>query len=93
MFKFERLFIVFVPLSLSCVQFNDVILYTSRGMTATNQFKVHGQLPLHGMTVSTVSLNWTQSASNGCHQFVITPNEPPQTAELRLFQLHPDTHT
>uniref|UniRef100_A0A668AD70 FERM, ARHGEF and pleckstrin domain-containing protein 1 n=1 Tax=Myripristis murdjan TaxID=586833 RepID=A0A668AD70_9TELE len=32
--------------------FNDVILYTSRGMTATNQFKVHGQLPLHGMTVS-----------------------------------------
>uniref|UniRef100_A0A7N6BPL5 FERM, ARHGEF and pleckstrin domain-containing protein 1 n=1 Tax=Anabas testudineus TaxID=64144 RepID=A0A7N6BPL5_ANATE len=32
--------------------FSDVILYTSRGMTATNQFKVHGQLPLHGMTVS-----------------------------------------
>uniref|UniRef100_A0A6Q2YBF5 FERM, ARHGEF and pleckstrin domain-containing protein 1 n=1 Tax=Esox lucius TaxID=8010 RepID=A0A6Q2YBF5_ESOLU len=32
--------------------FNDVLLYTSRGMTATNQFKVHGQLPLHGMTVS-----------------------------------------
>uniref|UniRef100_A0AAX7U4L2 FERM, ARHGEF and pleckstrin domain-containing protein 1 n=1 Tax=Astatotilapia calliptera TaxID=8154 RepID=A0AAX7U4L2_ASTCA len=32
--------------------FDDVILYTSRGMTATNQFKVHGQLPLHGMTVS-----------------------------------------
>uniref|UniRef100_A0A673C584 FERM, ARHGEF and pleckstrin domain-containing protein 1 n=1 Tax=Sphaeramia orbicularis TaxID=375764 RepID=A0A673C584_9TELE len=34
--------------------FNDVILYTSRGMTATNQFKVHGQLPLQGMTVSVV---------------------------------------
>uniref|UniRef100_A0A3Q2W402 FERM, ARHGEF and pleckstrin domain-containing protein 1 n=1 Tax=Haplochromis burtoni TaxID=8153 RepID=A0A3Q2W402_HAPBU len=34
--------------------FDDVILYTSRGMTATNQFKVHGQLPLHGMTVSAV---------------------------------------
>ena len=33
-------------------QFSDVILYTSRGMTPTNQFKVHGQLPLHGMTVS-----------------------------------------
>uniref|UniRef100_A0A3Q2X5G7 FERM, ARHGEF and pleckstrin domain-containing protein 1 n=1 Tax=Haplochromis burtoni TaxID=8153 RepID=A0A3Q2X5G7_HAPBU len=32
--------------------FDDVILYTSRGMTATNQFKVHGQLPLHGMTHS-----------------------------------------
>uniref|UniRef100_A0A665XFE3 FERM, ARHGEF and pleckstrin domain-containing protein 1 n=1 Tax=Echeneis naucrates TaxID=173247 RepID=A0A665XFE3_ECHNA len=36
--------------------FSDVILYTSRGMTATNQFKVHGQLPLHGMTVRAVSL-------------------------------------
>uniref|UniRef100_A0A8K9WU95 FERM, ARHGEF and pleckstrin domain-containing protein 1 n=1 Tax=Oncorhynchus mykiss TaxID=8022 RepID=A0A8K9WU95_ONCMY len=32
--------------------FNDVLLYTSRGMTATNQFKVHGQLPLHDMTVT-----------------------------------------
>lgn len=33
-------------------QFNDVLLYTSRGLTACNQFKVHGQLPLYGMTVS-----------------------------------------
>lgn len=53
----------FLPLSLSlfpCLsddQFNDVILYTSRGMTATNQFKVHGQLLLHGMTVSALSLS------------------------------------
>uniref|UniRef100_A0AAY4D3E0 FERM, ARHGEF and pleckstrin domain-containing protein 1 n=1 Tax=Denticeps clupeoides TaxID=299321 RepID=A0AAY4D3E0_9TELE len=31
--------------------FNDVLLYTSRGMTSTNQFKVHGKLPLRGMTV------------------------------------------
>lgn len=46
------------------VQFSDVILYTSRGMTPTNQFKVHGQLPLHGMTVSSASLSSTQSASN-----------------------------
>uniref|UniRef100_A0A671W069 FERM, ARHGEF and pleckstrin domain-containing protein 1 n=1 Tax=Sparus aurata TaxID=8175 RepID=A0A671W069_SPAAU len=44
--------------------FSDVILYTSRGMTPTNQFKVHGQLPLHGMTVSSASLSSTQSASN-----------------------------
>ncbi|XP_015270583.1 PREDICTED: FERM, RhoGEF and pleckstrin domain-containing protein 1 [Gekko japonicus] len=29
--------------------FNDVLLYTSRGLTASNQFKVHGQLPLYGM--------------------------------------------
>uniref|UniRef100_A0A673MSQ5 FERM, ARHGEF and pleckstrin domain-containing protein 1 n=1 Tax=Sinocyclocheilus rhinocerous TaxID=307959 RepID=A0A673MSQ5_9TELE len=26
--------------------FNDVLMYTSRGMTASNQFKMHGQLPL-----------------------------------------------
>ncbi|XP_034737041.1 FERM, ARHGEF and pleckstrin domain-containing protein 2 isoform X5 [Etheostoma cragini] len=29
--------------------FSDMLLYTSKGVTATNQFKVHGQLPLHGM--------------------------------------------
>uniref|UniRef100_A0AAZ3QG09 FERM, ARHGEF and pleckstrin domain-containing protein 2 n=1 Tax=Oncorhynchus tshawytscha TaxID=74940 RepID=A0AAZ3QG09_ONCTS len=29
--------------------FSDQLLYTSKGVTATNQFKVHGQLPLHGM--------------------------------------------
>ena len=28
-----------------------MLLYSSKGVTATNQFKVHGQLPLHGMTV------------------------------------------
>ncbi|PKU28668.1 hypothetical protein llap_21028 [Limosa lapponica baueri] len=30
--------------------FNDILLYTSRGLTASNQFKVHGHLPLYGMT-------------------------------------------
>ena len=29
-----------------------MLLYSSKGVTATNQFKVHGQLPLHGMIVS-----------------------------------------
>uniref|UniRef100_A0A8D3B0M6 FERM, ARHGEF and pleckstrin domain-containing protein 1 n=1 Tax=Scophthalmus maximus TaxID=52904 RepID=A0A8D3B0M6_SCOMX len=38
--------------------FNDVILYTSRGMTGTNQFKVHGQLPLHGMTIRESEDEW-----------------------------------
>uniref|UniRef100_A0A3Q0SQX2 FERM, ARHGEF and pleckstrin domain-containing protein 1 n=1 Tax=Amphilophus citrinellus TaxID=61819 RepID=A0A3Q0SQX2_AMPCI len=38
--------------------FNDVILYTSRGMTATNQFKVHGQLLLHGMTIRESEDEW-----------------------------------
>uniref|UniRef100_A0A674N8W9 FERM, ARHGEF and pleckstrin domain-containing protein 1 n=1 Tax=Takifugu rubripes TaxID=31033 RepID=A0A674N8W9_TAKRU len=39
-------------------QFNDVILYTSRGMMPTNQFKVHGQLPLHGMTIRESEDEW-----------------------------------
>uniref|UniRef100_A0A668AAI2 FERM, ARHGEF and pleckstrin domain-containing protein 1 n=1 Tax=Myripristis murdjan TaxID=586833 RepID=A0A668AAI2_9TELE len=47
--------------------FNDVILYTSRGMTATNQFKVHGQLPLHGMTVSGARLSRTHRTAPICH--------------------------
>uniref|UniRef100_A0A672JNC5 FERM, ARHGEF and pleckstrin domain-containing protein 1 n=1 Tax=Salarias fasciatus TaxID=181472 RepID=A0A672JNC5_SALFA len=38
--------------------FNDVILYTSRGMTATNQFKMHGQLQLHGMTIRESEDEW-----------------------------------
>uniref|UniRef100_A0AAY5ER18 FERM, ARHGEF and pleckstrin domain-containing protein 2 n=1 Tax=Electrophorus electricus TaxID=8005 RepID=A0AAY5ER18_ELEEL len=32
--------------------FSDMLLYTSKGVTASNQFKVHGQLPLHGMIES-----------------------------------------
>ncbi|XP_058885266.1 FERM, ARHGEF and pleckstrin domain-containing protein 1-like isoform X2 [Acipenser ruthenus] len=38
--------------------FNDVLLYTSRGMTVSNQFKVHGQLQLYGMTVTESEDEW-----------------------------------
>ncbi|XP_042637893.1 FERM, ARHGEF and pleckstrin domain-containing protein 1 [Orycteropus afer afer] len=38
--------------------FNDVLLYTSRGLTASNQFKVHGQLPLYGMTIEGSEDEW-----------------------------------
>ncbi|XP_023570931.1 FERM, ARHGEF and pleckstrin domain-containing protein 1 isoform X2 [Octodon degus] len=38
--------------------FNDVLLYTSRGLTASNQFKVHGQLPLYGMTIQESEDEW-----------------------------------
>ncbi|KAM9610208.1 FERM, ARHGEF and pleckstrin domain-containing protein 1 isoform 9-T9 [Trichechus inunguis] len=38
--------------------FNDVLLYTSRGLTASNQFKVHGQLPLYGMTIEKSEDEW-----------------------------------
>ncbi|XP_058699777.1 FERM, ARHGEF and pleckstrin domain-containing protein 2 isoform X3 [Poecile atricapillus] len=29
--------------------FSDMLLYTSKGVTGTNQFKIHGHLSLHGM--------------------------------------------
>ncbi|XP_060089621.1 FERM, ARHGEF and pleckstrin domain-containing protein 1 isoform X2 [Heteronotia binoei] len=38
--------------------FNDVLLYTSRGLTASNQFKVHGQLPLYGMMIEDSEEEW-----------------------------------
>uniref|UniRef100_A0A673MQ64 FERM, ARHGEF and pleckstrin domain-containing protein 1 n=1 Tax=Sinocyclocheilus rhinocerous TaxID=307959 RepID=A0A673MQ64_9TELE len=38
--------------------FNDVLMYTSRGMTASNQFKMHGQLPLYGMTICESEDEW-----------------------------------
>ncbi|ROI62463.1 FERM, RhoGEF and pleckstrin domain-containing protein 1 [Anabarilius grahami] len=38
--------------------FNDVLMYSSRGMTASNQFKVHGQLPLYGMTIRESEDEW-----------------------------------
>uniref|UniRef100_A0A8C7XAJ4 FERM, ARHGEF and pleckstrin domain-containing protein 1 n=1 Tax=Oryzias sinensis TaxID=183150 RepID=A0A8C7XAJ4_9TELE len=38
--------------------FNDVILYTTRGMTPTNQFRVHGQLPLRGLTIRESEDEW-----------------------------------
>uniref|UniRef100_A0A8C3TIK8 FERM, ARHGEF and pleckstrin domain-containing protein 1 n=1 Tax=Chelydra serpentina TaxID=8475 RepID=A0A8C3TIK8_CHESE len=38
--------------------FNDVLLYTSRGLTTSNQFKVHGQLPLYGMTIEESEEEW-----------------------------------
>ncbi|KAK5623392.1 hypothetical protein CRENBAI_015102 [Crenichthys baileyi] len=38
--------------------FSDCLMYTSRGMTASNQFKVHGQLPLYGMTIRESEAEW-----------------------------------
>ncbi|XP_063747175.1 FERM, ARHGEF and pleckstrin domain-containing protein 2 isoform X2 [Eleginops maclovinus] len=39
--------------------FSDMLLYTSKGVTATNQFKVHGQLPLPGMIVEESENEWS----------------------------------
>ncbi|XP_077368953.1 FERM, ARHGEF and pleckstrin domain-containing protein 1-like [Festucalex cinctus] len=38
--------------------FSDSLVYTSRGMTPSNQFKVHGQLPLFGMTITESEEEW-----------------------------------
>jgi len=34
------------------VQFSDVLLYASRSVTSPVQFKVHGKLPVSGVSVS-----------------------------------------
>ena len=34
-----------------CPQFSDVLVYTSRTTSPVPQFKVHGQLPLRGVSV------------------------------------------
>ncbi|XP_053167077.1 FERM, ARHGEF and pleckstrin domain-containing protein 1 isoform X2 [Hemicordylus capensis] len=38
--------------------FNDVLMYTSRGLTSSNQFKVHGQLLLYGMMIEESEEEW-----------------------------------
>ncbi|XP_043926726.1 FERM, ARHGEF and pleckstrin domain-containing protein 2-like [Protopterus annectens] len=39
--------------------FSDMLLYTSKGVTTTNQFKVHGQLPLQGMIIEESTEEWS----------------------------------
>uniref|UniRef100_A0A8C7N9T8 FERM, ARHGEF and pleckstrin domain-containing protein 1 n=1 Tax=Oncorhynchus kisutch TaxID=8019 RepID=A0A8C7N9T8_ONCKI len=54
--------------------FSDSLVYTSRGMTADNQFKVHGQLPLYGMTIRESEDEWGVPHSFtlfGQHQSVV----------------------
>ncbi|XP_051882737.1 FERM, ARHGEF and pleckstrin domain-containing protein 1 isoform X1 [Pristis pectinata] len=54
--------------------FNDILLYTSRGLTASNQFKVHGQVPLYGMTIEESEEEWSVPhcfTLNGQHQTII----------------------
>uniref|UniRef100_A0A452GV75 FERM, ARHGEF and pleckstrin domain-containing protein 2 n=1 Tax=Gopherus agassizii TaxID=38772 RepID=A0A452GV75_9SAUR len=39
--------------------FSDMLLYTSKGVTGTNQFKIHGHLALHGMLVEESENEWS----------------------------------
>ncbi|MEQ2277102.1 hypothetical protein XENORESO_019729 [Xenotaenia resolanae] len=51
--------LMFLIITAFCfLQFSDCLMYTSRGMTASNQFKVHGQLPLYGMTIRESEAEW-----------------------------------
>ncbi|EMP29749.1 FERM, RhoGEF and pleckstrin domain-containing protein 1 [Chelonia mydas] len=58
--------------------FNDVLLYTSRGLTASNQFKVHGQLPLYGMTALSFIARETEMQLNrtGLRGCMMPPGAP-----------------
>ncbi|XP_072111926.1 FERM, ARHGEF and pleckstrin domain-containing protein 2 isoform X2 [Mobula birostris] len=38
--------------------FSDMLLYTSKGVTSSNQFKVHGQLLLYGMIIEESENEW-----------------------------------
>ncbi|XP_059807172.1 FERM, ARHGEF and pleckstrin domain-containing protein 2 isoform X2 [Hypanus sabinus] len=38
--------------------FSDMLLYTSKGVTSSNQFKVHGQLLLYGMIIEESESEW-----------------------------------
>ncbi|XP_077077563.1 FERM, ARHGEF and pleckstrin domain-containing protein 1 isoform X2 [Siphateles boraxobius] len=38
--------------------FSDVLMYSTRGITSTNQFTVHRQLPLRGMTIRESEDEW-----------------------------------
>lgn len=44
-------------------QFSDMLVYTSRTSASLLQFKVHGQLPLRGMTVSDSSPSFVSCKS------------------------------
>uniref|UniRef100_A0A674DN29 FERM, ARHGEF and pleckstrin domain-containing protein 1 n=1 Tax=Salmo trutta TaxID=8032 RepID=A0A674DN29_SALTR len=64
--------------------FSDSLVYTSRGMTADNQFKVHGQLPLYGMTIRESEDEWGLPhcfTLFGQRQSVVVaaPRKPPST--------------
>ncbi|XP_037552307.1 FERM, ARHGEF and pleckstrin domain-containing protein 1 [Nematolebias whitei] len=54
--------------------FSDCLLYTSRGMTPSNQFRVHGQLSLYKMTIRESEEEWGVPHSFtlfGQHQSVV----------------------
>lgn len=50
--------------------FSGCLLYTSKGVTSTNQFKVHGELPLQGMIIE---INDSERAVPNCFSILSGP--------------------
>ncbi|OCT81004.1 hypothetical protein XELAEV_18027817mg, partial [Xenopus laevis] len=51
--------------------FSDMLLYTRKGLSCTNQFRVHGRLPLHGMLLMVLDPPAEDSYSSVPHCFTI----------------------
>ncbi|XP_077147116.1 FERM, ARHGEF and pleckstrin domain-containing protein 2 isoform X3 [Ranitomeya variabilis] len=51
--------------------FSDMLLYTRKGLSCTNQFRVHGRLPLHGMLLMVLDPPAEDSHSAVPHCFTI----------------------
>ncbi|XP_077147120.1 FERM, ARHGEF and pleckstrin domain-containing protein 2 isoform X6 [Ranitomeya variabilis] len=52
-------------------KFSDMLLYTRKGLSCTNQFRVHGRLPLHGMLLMVLDPPAEDSHSAVPHCFTI----------------------
>ncbi|XP_063775330.1 FERM, ARHGEF and pleckstrin domain-containing protein 2 [Pseudophryne corroboree] len=51
--------------------FSDMLLYTRKGLSCANQFRVHGRLPLHGMLLMVLDPPAEDSHSSVPHCFTI----------------------
>ncbi|XP_068136718.1 FERM, ARHGEF and pleckstrin domain-containing protein 2 [Hyperolius riggenbachi] len=51
--------------------FSDMLIYTRKGLSCTNQFRVHGRLPLHGMLLMVLDPPAEEILSSVPHCFTI----------------------
>ncbi|XP_077344552.1 FERM, ARHGEF and pleckstrin domain-containing protein 2 [Lithobates pipiens] len=51
--------------------FSDMLIYTRKGLSCTNQFRVHGRLPLHGMLLMVLDPPAEDTQSSVPHCFTI----------------------
>ncbi len=70
--------------------FSDILVYTSKGVTPTNQFKVHGQIPLKGVVLEDSDHN--RSVANcvtlyGTNKTVVIAASTPEEKERWMADL------